>query len=130
MSSQILPASISIHFCFFLPSAMARGGAGPSTVAARVAARQRVPPSQELVAEEPAMRGRGRGEAEVTVALWEEEDGAVHRPRLRQRSLPQWRATSGTSPASSSSGCTGQCVVVFVSLLRSLGRWSSTRHRL
>ena len=51
----------------------------------------------------------------------EEEDGAAHRPRLHRRSLPQWRATSGTSPVSSSSGCTGQRAVVFISLLHSLG---------
>ena len=98
--------------------------------ATRVSARQCAPPSQELVAVEPGVRGRGRGEAEAAVALGEEEDGAAHRPRLRQWSLPQWKATSETSPASSSSGCTGQCAVVFVSLLRSLRRWSSTRHRL
>src|SRR3989337_2712622 len=60
-----IPHSFIIHLLplrlFFLPSAMARGGAGPSTVAARVAARQRVPPSQDLAAAEPATRGRGRG---------------------------------------------------------------------
>ena len=73
------------HLGFFLPSALARGCADASTVAARVSARQCVPPSQEFVAAEPTMRGRGGGEDEVTVALGEEEDGAAHRPRLRRR---------------------------------------------
>ena len=59
------------------------------------------------------------------MALGEEEDGAAHRPRLRQRPLPQWRAMSKTSPANSSSGCTGQCAVVFVSPLCLLGRWKT-----
>lgn len=61
MASHILSSSVSIHFVSFLPSAMARGAAGPSTVAVRVASGQRVPPSQDLVAAEPATRGRGRG---------------------------------------------------------------------
>ena len=129
MPSHVLPSSISFHFRSFLPSAMARGGAGPSTVAARVAARQRVPPSQELAAVEPATRGRGGGEVEVAVALGEEGDGAAFRPRPRQRCLPRWRSTSGTSPVTSSSGCAGHHIIVFVSLPHSLRRWSSTRPR-
>src|SRR3954466_2052532 len=40
---------------------MEKGNAGPSTVAARVAARQRAPPPLAPVAAEPAVRGRGRG---------------------------------------------------------------------
>src|SRR4051812_36221524 len=61
MASHILSSSVSIHFGSFLPSAIVRGGAGPSKVASRVAARQRVPPSQELTTAEPATRVRGRG---------------------------------------------------------------------
>ena len=61
MAPHNLSSSLSFHLGSALSSAMARGGAGPSTAATRVSARQRAPPSQELVAAEPAMRGRGRG---------------------------------------------------------------------
>src|SRR4051812_19765068 len=59
-----------------LPSAMERGNPGPSTVVARVAARQRVPPSPAPAVAETTARGRGGGEAvgEAEV-LGEEEDG-------------------------------------------------------
>src|SRR3954471_8375144 len=45
MASHILSSSSSFSFCSSLPSVMERGNPGPSTVAARVAARQPVPPS-------------------------------------------------------------------------------------
>ena len=60
MASLILSSSSSFSFCSSLPSVMERGNPGPSTVAARVAARQRVPPPPEPVVVEPAARGRGR----------------------------------------------------------------------
>ena len=47
------------------------------------------------------------------MVLEEEGDEAAQWPCLRQRCLPRWRATLGTSPASSSSGCAGHRVVVF-----------------
>ena len=72
-----LSPSASFHLGFFLSSAMARGRAGTPMAATRVSARQRAPPSQELVAAEPAMRGRGRAEAEVSMVLGEEGDGAA-----------------------------------------------------
>lgn len=84
MSPHILPASIFFLFRSFLPPIMARGVAGPSTVGARVAARQRVPPSHKLAAAEPATRGRGRGEAEVAAALGGEVDEAMRWPCLCQ----------------------------------------------
>ena len=85
MASCILLSSISSCFCFFLSPAMEKGNPGPSTVAARVAARQRVPPPPEPVVVEPAARGRGRGEAGAeVVVLGEEEDGAACRLRPRQ----------------------------------------------
>ena len=67
---------------------MEKGNPGPSTVAARVAARQRVPPPPEPVVVEPATRGRGGGEAvgeagAEVVVLGEEEDGVVRRLRPR-----------------------------------------------
>ena len=89
MASRTLLSSISSCFCFFLSLTMEKGNPGPSTVAARVAARQRVPPPPEPVVVEPAARGRGGGEAvdeagaEVAV-LGEEEDGAARRLRPRQ----------------------------------------------
>src|SRR4051812_22622657 len=46
---------------FLPPSAMEGGSPGPSSVAARVAARQRAPPPPAPAAAEPAVRGRGRG---------------------------------------------------------------------
>ena len=89
MASRILLSSISSCFCFFLSPAMEKGNPGPSTVAARVAARQRVPPPPEPAVVEPAARGRGRGEAvgeagAEVVVLGEEEDGAARRLRPRQ----------------------------------------------
>ena len=85
MASRILLPSISSCFCFFLSLAMEKGNHGPSTVAARVATRQRVPPPPEPAMVEPAARGRGRGEAGAeVVVLGEEEDGAVRRLRPRQ----------------------------------------------
>ena len=68
---------------------MEKGNPGPSTVAARVAARQRVPPSPEPAVVEQDARGRGRGEAvgeagAEVVVLGEEEDGAARRLRPRQ----------------------------------------------
>ena len=81
MASRTLLSSISSCFCFFLSLAMEKGNPGPSTVAARVAARQCVPPPPEPAVVEPAARGRGRGEAGAeAVALGEEEDGAARRP--------------------------------------------------
>ena len=77
MSPHVLPSSIFFHFPSFLPPVMTRGGACPSMVGARVAARQRVPPSHELAAAEPATRGRGRGEAEVPTAVGGEGDEAA-----------------------------------------------------
>ena len=64
------------------------------------------------------------GEAE---ALGEEEDGAEHRPRLRQQFLPPWRAMLGMTLASSSSGYAGRLAVAFVFRLHSRGRWSWIR---
>ena len=61
MASRILSSSSSFSFCSSLPSVMERGNPGPSTVAARVAARQCVPPSPAPAVAEPAARGRGRG---------------------------------------------------------------------
>ena len=89
MSSRTLLSSISSCFCFFLSLAMEKGNPGPSTVAARVAARQRAPPPPEPVVVEPAARGRGGGEAvgeagAEVVVLGEEEDGAARRLRPRQ----------------------------------------------
>src|SRR3954463_12690587 len=58
-----LHSSISL-LQLLLPSlsfAMETGNPGPSTVATRVAARQRVPPSPAPAVAEPAARGRGRG---------------------------------------------------------------------
>ena len=124
-SSHIPSVSILLHLCFFLPPAMEKGNPGPTTVAARVAARQRVPPSQDPAAAEPATRGRGRGVAEVVVALGEEGDEAVQWPCLRHRCSSRWRTTSGTSPASSSSGCVGHRIAASISLLHLLRRWSS-----
>ena len=68
---------------------MEKGNPGPSTVAARVAARQRVPPPPEPTVVELAARVRGEGEAvgeavAEVVVLGEEEDGAARRPRPRQ----------------------------------------------
>ena len=89
MASRILLSSITSRFCFFLSSAMEKGNPGPSTVAARVATRQCVPPPHEPAVVELAARGRGGGEAvgeagvEVAV-LGEEEDGAARRLRPRQ----------------------------------------------
>src|SRR3954468_24355896 len=45
---------------FLPPSAMEGGNPGPSSVAARVTARQRAPPPLAPVVAEPAVRGRGR----------------------------------------------------------------------
>ena len=89
MASRILSSSSSFSFCSSLPFVMERGNPGPSTVAARVAARQRVPPPLEPAVVEPAARGRGRGEAvgaaaAEVVVLGEEEDGAARRLRPRQ----------------------------------------------
>ena len=89
MASRTLLSSISSCFCFFLSSAMEKGNPSPSTMAARVAARQRVPPPPELAVVEPTARGRGRGEAvgeavAEVVVLGEEEDGAARRLRPRQ----------------------------------------------
>src|SRR3954463_9450389 len=61
MAPRILPPSYSFSFCSSLPFVMERGNPGPSTVAARVAARQRVPPSPAPAVAEPVARGRGRG---------------------------------------------------------------------
>ena len=89
MALRTLLSSISSCFCFFLSLVMEKGNPGPSTVAARIAARQRVPPPPEPLVVEPAARGRGRGEAvgeagaEVAV-LGEEEDGAARQLRPRQ----------------------------------------------
>ena len=88
MSSHVLPTSIFFHFRSFLPPVMARGGAGPSTVGARVATRHRVPPSHELVAAELATRGRGRGEVEVAAVVGGEGDEAARWPCPRQRCRP------------------------------------------
>ena len=60
MASRILSSSSSFSFCSSLPSVMERGNPGPSTVAARVAAQQRVPPSPAPAVAKPATRGRGR----------------------------------------------------------------------
>ena len=68
----------------------------------------------------------GETGAEVVV-LGEEEDGAARRLRPRQWCLSRWKAMSETSPASSSSGCAGLRVAVFVFPPRLLGRWSVTR---
>lgn len=61
MASCIPSSSSSFSFCSSLPSVMERGNSGPSTVAARVAARQCSPPSPTPAVAEPAARGRGRG---------------------------------------------------------------------
>ena len=117
MASGILSSSSSFSFCSSLPSVMETGNPGPSIVAARVAARQRVPPSPAPAVAEPATRGRGRGEAMGEAgALGEGEDGAARQPRLRQQLL-QWRAMLGMTLASSSSGCAGRLVVVAAVLL-------------
>lgn len=89
MASRVPSSPPSFSFCFPLPSAMERGNPGPSTVAARVAARQCVPPSPTPMVAEPATRGRGGGEAVGEAeALGEEEDGAAHWPCLRHQFLP------------------------------------------
>ena len=61
MAPLNLSSFISFHLGSFLSSAMARGRAGTPMAATRVSSRQRAPPSQELVAAEPTVRGRGRG---------------------------------------------------------------------
>ena len=89
MASLILSSPPSFSFCSPLPSAMERGNPGPSTVAARVAARQRVPPSPVPAVAGPAAREGGGGEAmgeagAEVVVLGEEEEGAARRLRPRQ----------------------------------------------
>ena len=81
----------------FLSSAMEKGNPGPSSVAARVAARQRISPSSAPVVAEPAIRGRGRGEVADEVedeveALGEEADGTERQLHLRRRLLPPRRS--------------------------------------
>ena len=85
MAPRIPPSSISLCFCSFLSPAMEKGNPGPSMVAARVAARQRVPPPPEPPVVELSVRERGGGEAGAeALALGEEEDGAARRPCPRQ----------------------------------------------
>ena len=55
------PSSFSFNFCSSLLSAIKRENLGSSTVAARIAARQRVPPSPAPAVAEPATKGRVRG---------------------------------------------------------------------
>ena len=92
MASRTLLSSISSRFCFFLPLVMEKGNPGPSTVAVRVAARQRVPPRPDCGGSRPRGEGGGgeaMGEAGAeVVALGEEEDGAAHRPRPANDALP------------------------------------------
>ena len=121
---------ISLHLDSFSPFAMARGRAG-APMGRRGSLLDSVPFLSKTSWRWSRQREEeGGGEAEAAVALGEEEDGAAHRPPLRQRPLPQWRAMSKTSPANSKSGCAGQCAVIFVSPLHSLGIWSLTHHRL
>src|SRR3954467_4404716 len=89
----------------------------------------------------PRRRGRSSGEEGegevvdevagevVDGAVVPEADGSARRPRLRRRLRSFPRSTSGTTPASSSSGCAGRLAAAsgFPLLSRACWRWSSLR---